>query len=538
MLRWFGWLLAWATLGSSSVAWADDRYNPQTWELTLARVAVGQSVYTDVVITLGDILAVKGGAPSAAFDVYDGQRNRLDIASVDVGERQCTNVQVTVGKVVSVGGRMDLATVTHLAVPTEVSAITYPGGYQQSARSNASLINDPCRLDMAEVTYPRTWLGAYALPAVVGAPLKSSYLRGMYLKDIMLTDNPSFNPGCRGSLKAEFDRTIKRLGQLNVDVVYVPQWHWIGVRPDGSWYIMRAEDSFGSLSDDDLQYFVAAAHKAGIKVLMNNQIQGLMQSDGSAVVPPASAENFAKWFAAFGNFIQERAPFFETMGIDARELGCNACIFQDWGRNTAEDNRLFADQFARLLPKMKAAYKGKIVMFANSWLLEKPDVFNAIDIIVTGLWDGGFVPSAQTPFTMQNYKQALLNNGLSAAALQSWDRVGKTVLISGGMQSRANWFTAPGYLEETGCVSSMGSLNTSTTGCLEKETSADFSLQAIYFEAFFEALASLSFKGEVIVAPDDMWQTNSMGSDAVFPNIGSSIRNKPAEGIVKAWFAR
>ena len=84
----------------------------------------------------------------------------------------------------------------------------------------------------------------------------------------------------------------------------------------------------------------------------------------------------------------------------------------------------------------------------------------------------------------------------------------------------------------------MGDLNISAGGCLEKETSPDFSLQAIYYEAFFEALTSLSFKGNVMVAPSDMWETNSMVSESVFPNIGASIRNKPAEGIVKAWYAR
>ena len=46
------------------------------------------------------------------------------------------------------------------------------------------------------------------------------------------------------------------------------------------------------------------------------------------------------------------------------------------------------------------------------------------------------------------------------------------------------------------------------------------------------------YKGNVIVAPGDMWETNSMVSESVFPNIGASIRNKPAEGLIKAWYAR
>lgn len=531
-------IIALALITSFHACWAADSYNPINNQLSISHVALGQTVYKNVVITVGQVLRVSGGSPTQSFDDYDPATNQLKIPTVTVGDAPYTNVLVTVGQVLSIGGTADLATVTQLSVPTDALAINYPVSYQQTAPSNGSLITDPCLLDMTTVTYPKSWIGQYALPQIVGAPLNSSHLRGMYLKDIMLTDNPSFNPGCKGNLKAEFDRTIDRLKKLNVDIVYIPQWHWIGTRSDGSWYIMRAEDSFGPLSDDNLIYFVQAAHKAGLKVLMNNQIQGMMQSDGMATTPLPTTENFSKWFSAYSAFIQERAPFFQGLGIDAWELGCNGCVFQDWGRNTAEDNKYFADQYEKILPIMKATYKGQVVMFANSWLLDRPAMLDAIDIIVSGVWDGGFLPSTQKPFNVQNYKDALLNNGLSQGVFNNWDRPGKSMLISPGIQSRSNWFTAPGYLEETGCVTSMGSLNTSSNGCLEKETSPDFSLQAVYYEAFFEALAGINLKGNIIVAPGDMWETNSVISESVFPNIGASIRNKPAEGIIKAWYAR
>lgn len=427
--------------------------------------------------------------------------------------------------------------VTTYSVPTDLDRVQYPDSYTRPTTRYADLSNDPCKLDYSMLSYPQSWVGSYPLPAIQGAPLHPAIGRGMFLKDIMLTDNPSFNPGCSGSLKAQFDRTIARLKKLQVDVAYIPQWHWLGVRPDGSWYIMRAEDSFGPLSDSDLSYFVAAAHKAGIQVLMNNQIQGLMQNN-NASVPAATPENFAKWFAAYTEFIRERAPYFQSLGIDIWELGCNACIYQDWGRNTPEDNQYFADQYARILPIMKTAYKGRISMFTNPWLADRSELLDQIDVIVTGGWDGGFVPSAQTPFNVQNYRQALLNNALSDAAIQPWDRPGKTLIMNMGVQSRANWFTLPGYVEETGCTSGVNELNMSNSTCIQRQTLPDFSLQAIYFEAFFQALASRSFKGQLIVAPADMWATDSLVSDAVFPNIGATIRNKPAEGLIKAWFAR
>lgn len=432
---------------------------------------------------------------------------------------------------------IEVLPVTTYSVPTDLDLIQYPGSYLQPTARLADLSLDPCKMDYSVLSYPQSWLGGSPLPPILGAPLNPAYIRGMYLKDIMLTDNPTFNPGCSGSLKAQFDRTIARLQKLHVQIAYIPQWHWIGVKPDGSWYIMRAEDSYGPLSDSDLAYFVSAAHRAGIKVLMNNQIQGLMQNN-TATVPPATPENYAKWFSAYTDFIRERAPYFQSLGIDVWELGCNACIYQDWGRNTPEDNRYFADQYAKLLPIMKAAYKGQISMFNNSWLLDRPELLDQIDVIVSGAWDGGFTPSPQTPFNVQNYKQALLNNALSQGALQSWDRPGKTLMLSMGIQSRANWFTLPGYVEETGCTAGVNELNVSSNTCIQRQTQPDFSLQAIYYEAFFEALASRSFKAQVIVAPGELWQTDSLVSEAVYPNLGATFRNKPAEGLIKAWFAR
>jgi hypothetical protein len=165
---WVALLLAMALLPAE----AADRYNAQSNQLSIAQVAVGQTVYADVVITVGQVLAVNQGAASGTMDVYDATRNQLTIPSVFVGDTQYTNVLISVGQVLSVGASMDLATATQLFVPTDVSAIAYPASYQQAVRSNASLVTDPCKTDMAEVTYPKSWMGSYGLPQVVGAPLK------------------------------------------------------------------------------------------------------------------------------------------------------------------------------------------------------------------------------------------------------------------------------------------------------------------------------------------------------------------------------
>ena len=108
------------------------------------------------------------------------------------------------------------------------------------------------------------------------------------------------------------------------------------------------------------------------------------------------------------------------------------------------------------------------------------------------------------------------------------------------MQSRADALSVPGYLEETGCVTSFGSLNAShlSKDCIELNTTVDFSLQAIVYEAILEGINSLNPKSNMIFAPGEYWETDSLVPQSAFPNIAASPRNKPAEGILKMWFKR
>jgi hypothetical protein len=74
--------------------------------------------------------------------------------------------------------------------------------------------------------------------------------------------------------------------------------------------------------------------------------------------------------------------------------------------------------------------------------------------------------------------------------------------------------------------------------CAQRNTPPDFALQATYFEAALEYLQELEAQMDLIVFAGEYWETDSLISDVVFPNIGATIRNKPAEGIVKAWFQK
>ena len=86
--------------------------------------------------------------------------------------------------------------------------------------------------------------------------------------------------------------------------------------------------------------------------------------------------------------------------------------------------------------------------------------------------------------------------------------------------------------------SSDSAYTSSTALCIQNQTKPDFSLQAIITEATLEYFNSLPLPSGSIVNVQAYWNTDVINPYTAFPNIGSSIRNKPAEGIVKAWYKK
>lgn len=528
-----------------------DSYDFALNELQIPLVQVGTTFLRDVRVTVGEFHSTgQASGTSGVFDVYDASRNRLFAPVVRAGGAAYFNIDLTPAQLVSVGGE-----VASYSVPTDLSRVTYPGSYTTPTTDASQVNRDPCRLALDHVTYPATWLGGRPLPPVVGAPLPSTISRGVMMKDIgMQPGNPAFigrgapgaPQGCTGDLRAELDRTLRRLKTLGADFVNVPQWHWATNREDGSWTFTSAEETFGSLTDADLAYLVKAAHALGLKVLMGNQIQGYYDRSNrnNVFVPPATMENFRLWFGAYQRYIAERAPFFQSLGIDIWELGCGGCMYYDTGDGSKEALALFHDEYLKAHATMKAVFKGAVFMGGSPVLWQDgtgapTELMGRIDIVQMS---PGLPPenlNIAKSLSVASYKSAVLSDNFRST-LAYFDRYGKTLMIAFNIQSRGNAFSQPGYMEETSCTPGFGSFENGPNLCIERATAPDFSLQAIVYEATFEAIseASRTLKSPLMINLLDIWLTDSLMPYTAFPSIATSFRNKPAEGIVKAWFAR
>jgi len=91
-------------LCSPMAAVAADIYNTSTGILSIARVTVGDILYSDVKATIGEVISV-GTYADDSYDTYDASTNRLTIPIVNVGAATYYNVVVvvTLQNVISVG---------------------------------------------------------------------------------------------------------------------------------------------------------------------------------------------------------------------------------------------------------------------------------------------------------------------------------------------------------------------------------------------------------------------------------------------------
>jgi endo-1,4-beta-xylanase len=84
-------------------ACAADSYDTNTSVLSISSVAVGDILYSNVKITLGDVVSVGSHTVADSYDTYNPVNNQLSIPVVQVGKSTYYSVVITVGKIISVG---------------------------------------------------------------------------------------------------------------------------------------------------------------------------------------------------------------------------------------------------------------------------------------------------------------------------------------------------------------------------------------------------------------------------------------------------
>ncbi len=483
-----------------------------------------------------DVMAVglphpaTGACPEGGIPVYRLWNNR-----VDSNHRYTTDISVRAAMIAkgytsegygSDGIAMCGAQPT-VTISTDIAQLTYPGSYIDTTGTPAK--SDLCALDVATVSYPNSYLGAYPLPPISGAPLNAGIKRGMSVKDVWQSDNPSYVNGCSGDIRPQFLKTLARLKALGVDYVMLAPWTNIGVKA-GAWYIKNPGENFGStMSDIDLEWATQQAHAQGFKVHWQNQVGGVVENDVMTMPAPTIA-NINRFFDAFEPYMLDRAQLFNRIGLDVLTASCQACWTYMGAPEIAD---VYAVRMAAMLVKLRPAFAGPIQMHDHPAIASTPDLKGNIDFILTGLW-ANVAPQEVATLTKDILKKKLRESltGIQNARGQFV----KPPIMQLGFPSRAEFFTSGG-IEETFCTAGyeLGAYN---DACFQRAVRTDFSLQAMWHEAYLEVLKEQTFFTIYAVQDGDYWPVDSLTPSNTFPNLAYSPRNKPSEFILQKWFAR
>jgi len=407
------------------------------------------------------------------------------------------------------------------------SAVTFqpsgfPANYPSAFRAAPSAIsaNDPyCAINADSITIPSSYLGSFPLPVAKGT-LPKAWFRSVGLKDYYPM-NPSSNNDCAGGVeyaRAAYLTTLDRVARVGADAIWVYNYaRW----KDLSLPVWDIELSDLQIKDDEMTWLVVEAAKRGLRVFLDWQLDP-RDMKGNAISSTLSAAQLTTLLNSYKNVIVARAQAAQLQGI----AGMHADWSAFWLFNANDNRAIYSAGMLSVVKSVRAVFSGKIG-FGWQGIVDQEHL-PYIDFMRIEVY----------PRVSDATNQNLSVDSLRAAYLA--DIRGRPlpknvpVLWSPLIQSSRNFYR-DGWVEDGFCV----------TGCPQYDVQTDYSVQALGMEAMFQAISEqTTYSSAGFQYSSGYWLSDATlpspasAPRAAFPNFSQSIRNKPAEAIMQAWFRR
>jgi hypothetical protein len=160
------------------------------------------------------------------------------------------------------------------------------------------------------------------------------------------------------------------------------------------------------------------------------------------------------------------------------------------------------------------------------------DLLTAVDGFIYTPYTNILENAPDKTVSVQNLK--VLYAGNLKEVGREFGRYQKPFLLRVLVQSEKE-FLEKGWNEDMFCIERDGD------PCYQKNLTVDFSLQAVAMEAMLEAVSQVERDQVMAIENIDIygyWFTDVILPDFSQPQMAHSIRNKPAESVVYAWFKR
>jgi len=454
------------------------------------------------------------GNPPNSTEIYirKNYQDRDDIQNYLPGENRVKDYTLTFNNAISIN--------------LDPQEINYPADYQQQESDIA--VPDPyCNPNPVNSTFPKSYLGSFELPSINIVSASTPYQKIGSIKDVWLPLYPNYVTGCQDDIYENFSNTLSRMKQLNIDTVAVTPWTAIdsSVSP---WRVLSpAELNSSIIGDEDLAWIVQRAKELGFKVIWANQILHFSEPGGD-ILPFAdqTVENARKTFGAVAPYLEERANYLQSLGVDGIMLG-------PWYWANMWDilpEAEYISETTALLTKIKNNFSGDIIYEYDESLLSDNTANSLVDFYDIAPWSN--IPESEFSQVSVNYIKPQYKSALDHMAQQLG---GKPIILHASEPSY--YLEKYRYIETPFCT---GVDPKDYTGdikpfCYQETVPTEFGMQAILVESKLEAAfeeTRLNIEGVMV----QYWMDDNVLPSTTFPNLAYSIRGKPVESVIYQWF--
>ncbi len=414
-----------------------------------------------------------------------------------------------------------------IIVPTDINKINYPQFYQQAQPTSAALKNPYCLIEADTVAYPTLYLGEYSFPQIEGAPLPAEIKRVVGIKDAWNINDPNLNK-CPYSpfisndfIFDSYEKTLKRVKALGTEQIAVTNFILFS-----NFQSAELENNKPAIKAETLIRIIKTAKTQGLDVILYLNLAG-----GNEKVSPEIPNS--EWLA---KLIDNYEPFLMSQAKIAQEAGAKGLMLNhgDYQFNIKGYEEIYQQKMLALIKKVRSIYSGELILFIDALNYADhskiSEVLSSVDVYLYPISTNILKYAKNKTVSVYNLKQLYLED---LKKIEAYRKYNKPFYLQILIQSEKN-FLIDGWNEDMFCI------QRENDQCYQLKLKPDFSVQAIAYEATMEAIKEMHDKKLKIAAvvPYGYWFTDVILPKNSQPQMGHSIRNKPAESIVKEWFRK
>lgn len=410
-----------------------------------------------------------------------------------------------------------------------------------------------------KATYPDSYKGNYTFTPSK-AKLEASLVRAIGLKDYYPGGEGPGGPHVYSNACPPFEyakmlyrNSLDNIKATGADIVWVYNYaRWDNVRND----VMNIDKKDQQIPDAMVDFIVTEAHKRGLKVYYSWMFdpRDILGNDIYVPGTNADAATLTKMLDSYHKLMLDISKYAQSKGIDGLAADWNALYV----RNVESDHReLWDRKMITIIDDIKKNFSGKITYGSSAFSIMwyNPELFSKVDYLQINAGIGTYnksdvakvdldtlVKNAECSIQYQYMRlvdaQQAFYNVCPLRTIKA-DLKLPPVLWTVQVQSHHRVLTH-GWQEDGFCTP--GKTDSGQDhNCIQETLTTDFSIQSMGLEALMQAISKQTyFKNAGVDVSASYWHTDEVYPEPKrgFPNISQSIRGKPAEAVVKSWFAR